>query len=41
VTGVGKTLTDARNQAYQTISTVNLDKSFYRSDIALKASEEK
>jgi phosphoribosylamine--glycine ligase len=41
VTGVGKTLTDARNQAYQTISNVDLDKSFYRSDIALKASEGK
>ncbi len=41
VTGVGKTLSDARNQAYQTISNVTLDKSFYRSDIALKASEGK
>ena len=41
VTGVGKTLTDARKQAYQTISTVTLEKSFYRSDIALKASEGK
>jgi phosphoribosylamine--glycine ligase len=41
VTGVGKTLSDARNQAYQTISNVSLDKSFYRSDIALKASEGK
>ncbi len=41
VTGVGKTLTDARNQAYQTISNVALKKSFYRSDIALKASEGK
>jgi len=41
VTGVGKNLTDARNQAYQTISRVTLEKSFYRSDIALKASEGK
>jgi phosphoribosylamine--glycine ligase len=41
VTGVGKTLTDARKQAYQTISHVTLEKSFYRSDIALKASEGK
>jgi phosphoribosylamine--glycine ligase len=41
VTGVGKTLSDARNQAYQTISNVSLEKSFYRSDIALKASEGK
>ncbi len=41
VTGLGKTLTDARNQAYQTISNIELDKSFYRSDIALNASEGK
>jgi phosphoribosylamine--glycine ligase len=41
VTGVGKNLTEARKQAYQTISTITLDKSFYRSDIALKASEGK
>jgi phosphoribosylamine--glycine ligase len=41
VTGVGKSLADARTQAYQTISTIDLDKSFYRSDIALKASEGK
>ena len=41
VTGVGKNLREARKQAYQTISTIALDKSFYRSDIALKASEGK
>ena len=41
VTGVGKNLREARKQAYQTISTITLDKSFYRSDIALKASEGK
>jgi phosphoribosylamine--glycine ligase len=41
VTGVGKSLADARKQAYQTISNVSLEKSFYRSDIALKASEGK
>ena len=41
VTGLGKNLTEARSQAYQTLKTVTLDKSFYRSDIALKASEGK
>jgi phosphoribosylamine--glycine ligase len=41
VTGLGNDLAEARNQAYQTISTINLNKSFYRSDIALKASEGK
>ena len=41
VTGLGSNLASARNQAYDTISTITLDKSFYRSDIALKASEGK
>ena len=41
VTGLGNTLTNARTQAYDTISKIALDKSFYRSDIALKASEGK
>lgn len=41
VTGIGSTLSEARKRAYHTISTITLDKSFYRSDIALKASEGK
>ena len=41
VTGLGNTLANARTQAYDTISKIALDKSFYRSDIALKASEGK
>jgi phosphoribosylamine--glycine ligase len=41
VTGVGSDLSQARAQAYDAISQINLDKSFYRSDIALKASEGK
>ena len=41
VTGLGSNLAAARKQAYQTISTITLEKAFYRSDIALKASEGK
>ena len=41
VTGLGGNLATARKQAYDTISSITLDKSFYRSDIALKASEGK
>lgn len=39
VTGIGANLTIARDKAYSAISKIALDKSFYRSDIALKASE--
>jgi len=38
VTGTGSDLTEARNKAYRSISQIRLDKSFYRSDIALNAS---
>ena len=38
VTGVGNDLTQARDQAYRTISQINLAGSFYRNDIALNAS---
>ncbi len=41
VTGIGSELAQARNQAYEAISQINLDKSFYRSDIALIASKGK
>lgn len=41
VTGVGSDLSQARTQAYETISQINLDKSFYRLDIALNASKGK
>jgi phosphoribosylamine--glycine ligase len=41
VTGIGSDLSQARNQAYDAISQINLDKSFYRSDIALTASKGK
>jgi phosphoribosylamine--glycine ligase len=41
VTGLGRDLKEAREKAYKTISHVNLENSFYRSDIALKASEGK
>ena len=37
ITGLGKHLADAREIAYQTISQVFLQNSFFRSDIALKA----
>ena len=39
VTGLGASLAIAREKAYAAISKIALDKSFYRSDIALKASE--
>ena len=38
VTGLGKNLKQARENAYSTISKINLENSFYRSDIALTAS---
>jgi len=41
VTGLGSNLKEARERAYATISTVSLENSFYRSDIALTASEGK
>ncbi|MEY4970782.1 MAG: hypothetical protein RLZZ277_1013, partial [Actinomycetota bacterium] len=41
VTGLGASLAIARDKAYAAISKIALDKSFYRSDIALKASEGK
>jgi phosphoribosylamine--glycine ligase len=38
VTGIGSDLTEARDRAYRAISQIELDGSFYRSDIALIAS---
>jgi phosphoribosylamine---glycine ligase len=38
VTGIGTDLTEARDRAYRAISQVDLEGSFYRSDIALNAS---
>ena len=38
VTGIGSDLTEARNRAYRAISQIELEGSFYRSDIALNAS---
>jgi phosphoribosylamine--glycine ligase len=38
VTGLGSDLTEARDRAYRAISQIELDGSFYRSDIALNAS---
>ena len=38
ITGLGRTLAEARDMAYQTIAKVFLKNSFFRSDIALKAS---
>jgi len=38
ITGVGKKLADARDLAYQAINKITLKNSFFRSDIALKAS---
>ena len=38
VTGMGRDLTDARDRAYRQISHIDLDGSFYRTDIALNAS---
>jgi len=38
VTGIGDDLESARHRAYSQISTIVLEGSFYRSDIALVAS---
>jgi len=38
VTGTGADLTEARDRAYRAISQIELEGSFYRSDIALNAS---
>ena len=38
VTGLGSDLTEARNCAYRGISQINLEGSYYRTDIALNAS---
>jgi phosphoribosylamine--glycine ligase len=38
VTGTGSDLTEARDRAYRAISQIELEGSFYRSDIALNAS---
>ncbi len=38
VTGIGADLTEARDRAYRAISQIELEGSFYRSDIALNAS---
>jgi phosphoribosylamine--glycine ligase len=38
VTGIGQDLTEARDRAYRAISQIELEGSFYRSDIALNAS---
>ena len=38
VTGIGVDLTEARDRAYRAISKIELEGSFYRSDIALNAS---
>jgi phosphoribosylamine--glycine ligase len=39
VTGIGKNLSEARNHAYENISSITLSGSFYRNDIALSASQ--
>jgi phosphoribosylamine--glycine ligase len=41
ITGIGKDLSAARQKAYDTISKILCEKSFYRTDIALVASERK
>ena len=41
ITGLGTTLGEAREKAYETISKIFCEKSFFRSDIALAASEGK
>jgi len=41
VTGLGNNLTIAREKAYEAIAQISLANSFYRSDIALTASEGK
>jgi len=38
VTGLGTDLTEARDRAYRAISQIELEGSFYRSDIAFNAS---
>jgi phosphoribosylamine--glycine ligase len=38
VTGTGADLTEARDRAYRAISQIELEGSFYRTDIALNAS---
>lgn len=38
VTGIGSDLTEARDRAYRAISQIQLEGSFYRTDIALNAS---
>jgi phosphoribosylamine--glycine ligase len=38
VTGIGTDLTEARDRAYRAISQIELEGSFYRTDIALNAS---
>jgi phosphoribosylamine-glycine ligase len=40
VTGSGKDLHEARANAYGTIELIDLENSFYRKDIALKAAGE-
>lgn len=41
VTGLGNNLATAREAAYETVKKISIDNSFYRSDIALTASEGK
>jgi len=41
ITGLGKDLQEAREKAYETITKIACEKSFFRSDIALAASEGK
>ena len=41
ITGLGSTLSEAREKAYETISKIFCEKSFFRTDIALTASEGK
>ena len=41
ITGLGVNLASARQKAYQTVEEISIEKSFYRSDIALTASEGK
>ena len=41
ITGLGTTLSEAREKAYETISKIFCEKSFFRTDIALTASEGK
>ena len=41
VTGIGANLSAAREKAYEAISQISCENSFYRSDIALAASEGK